>query len=741
MANLRCSAAEESEDTLNAFTSLTGYEPNILTFGELYDSSVPFSLMIPSSDQDVDDVTLGKMLTEAHRGQVDYCEPEGMSVSQSSSSVMFDGSGQPDGERMVDQSGKSDVTFNVISAHSNFSEDIQTEKMVDLSGQPDERNSSNAQIRTLLEEQRQTIIAEYREKVGHHELQAAHAEEERRLLQGQLRRQKLEFREAHQQSLTEMEELPKFQSSTFDTIARRKLIEDQNTILELSGRVQELQDEVNFMNDSKDFQDAESVRSGNSHVTSRPVSFPPHPIPEGMLRHSFVSPCRKEGPPSIWDTHGISGNVFANPDASSSAPYPQELHQWNSSIEEPLHSSTVEKSERQEQDQDLRCQSGPSAKDSVIFSGGDSSNNYGADQQRLQILDLHFDKFPTPATFACWKIRFKTEVCTCSQFPTEAMQWIKEVELVDSVDELESSSSRSLYGADCRCPCTCTRMELELHSCPAGHCGVRGFRTLPRKKKVRRQGGSRVRTCCRTRCRPGEPPVRSSTCSTGSHGGGASGIQTPGGWWTQRMEPGSALSYGGPRGSSISRRIEFAGLGSIRRIWFRGSRAALPLLARAVRIRIWTLSRRVLFLQSLACCLGVAVGSVVHSTASKNSRIQECTISIRCSAACSEVEQDFLWPSMAHSFYCVLSRAQGEGLSAPLHQLVELCGHAHRVKSPAQQPQQPLWTGFVYPFCELPSGRAHAAMTDVEPQREAAAQAVPAAGGSDCSVSGFATSG
>ena len=103
--------------------------------------------------------------------------------------------------------------------------------------------------------------------------------------------------------------------------------------------------------------------------------------------------------------------------------------------------STAEKSDRPERNQDLRCQSGPSAKDSVIFSGGDSSKNYGADQQRLQISDLHFDKFPTPATFACWKIRFKTEVCTCSQFPTEAMQWIKEVELVDSVDELRSSSS------------------------------------------------------------------------------------------------------------------------------------------------------------------------------------------------------------------------------------------------------------------------------------------------------------
>ena len=99
--------------------------------------------------------------------------------------------------------------------------------------------------------------------------------------------------------------------------------------------------------------------------------------------------------------------------------------------------STVEKSERQNQDQDLRCQSGPSAKNSVIFSGGDSLKNDGADQKRLQISDLHFDKFPTPATFARWKIRSKTEVCTCSQIPTEAMQWIKEVEMVDSVDNFK----------------------------------------------------------------------------------------------------------------------------------------------------------------------------------------------------------------------------------------------------------------------------------------------------------------
>ena len=104
-------------------------------------------------------------------------------------------------------------------------------------------------------------------------------------------------------------------------------------------------------------------------------------------------------------------------------------------------SRSIRPSEKQTPVQDQRYQSGPSAKSSVIPSEGDSSKNYGADQQRLQISDLHFDKFPAPATFACWKIRFKTEVCSCSRFPTEAILWIKEVEMVDSVDDLMSSSS------------------------------------------------------------------------------------------------------------------------------------------------------------------------------------------------------------------------------------------------------------------------------------------------------------
>ena len=48
-----------------------------------------------------------------------------------------------------------------------------------------------------------------------------------------------DLREAHMKSLNEMEELQRFEGSTFDTFSRRKFIEDRDTILELTGKIQE----------------------------------------------------------------------------------------------------------------------------------------------------------------------------------------------------------------------------------------------------------------------------------------------------------------------------------------------------------------------------------------------------------------------------------------------------------------------------------------------------------------------
>ena len=223
-------------DSTDEFSLSTSYEPKAHDFWEtsvephvqLLDSPL-LSDKVSSADPDYDDATLEDMLHQAHRAQAYHSLREDLSVSLSSSSSMSDRTERPVGDRP---------------------------------GRPGEHRNSEAQIRTLLDNQKEQILAECQARINQHELQAARAEEDQQLLQGQLLLQNLELREAHQRSLTEIEELRKFQSSTFDTLARRKLVEDQNTILELSGqRVQKLQNEVNCMNDSKDFQDAESIRS------------------------------------------------------------------------------------------------------------------------------------------------------------------------------------------------------------------------------------------------------------------------------------------------------------------------------------------------------------------------------------------------------------------------------------------------------------------------------------------------
>ena len=162
------------------------------------------------------------------------------------------------------------------------------------------QNSESEQIRILLERQREQILADLssrdsktripdrlRQKkysqdkwndraAKKEEFCRAHQGAERlrqyhQVLHEQLLKQNCDLREAHEKSISEMLELKRFQGSTFDTIARRKLIEDRDTILELTGKIQELQNEINCMNGSRDLQDAESVRSGHSHVASQLV--------------------------------------------------------------------------------------------------------------------------------------------------------------------------------------------------------------------------------------------------------------------------------------------------------------------------------------------------------------------------------------------------------------------------------------------------------------------------------------
>ena len=116
-------------------------------------------------------------------------------------------------------------------------------------------------------------------------------------------------------SLNEMKEVKRFQGSAFDEFSRRKFVEDRDPILEFTAKIQELQNEVNCMN---------------------------------VLSRSLGMPSRNDGPPRIWDTHGVSGNVFVNPPASSSSPCPGGFNPWISNVTE--HMSPHVTSERQNPD-------------------------------------------------------------------------------------------------------------------------------------------------------------------------------------------------------------------------------------------------------------------------------------------------------------------------------------------------------------------------------------------------------
>ena len=347
--NSLCNSAEDL-GTLAENEPPTGYEPKEYHITEAYVEYTQESTgeQRSTNDFDYDDVTISKALSSplfteeredaASRGQA-YHSPDESLLSSLSSSVGLVKTGRP-------------VSNEFGSLISNVRANPR-------------RDSGNEQVRILLDRQREQILADRQAEIRKHEFHTdydgrsiqklnemiesqkeeiyrAHQGDERlrrdqQLLHEQLLKQNWDLREAHEKSLSEMEEWKRFQGSTFDTIARRKLVEDRDTILELTGKIQELQNEVNCMNDSRDFQDAESVRSGHSHVASQPVSFPPHPVPSGMLSRSIAMPSRKNGPPSIWDTHGISGNVFANPAASSSPSLSAGVKPMEFSIDQNTH--------------------------------------------------------------------------------------------------------------------------------------------------------------------------------------------------------------------------------------------------------------------------------------------------------------------------------------------------------------------------------------------------------------------
>ena len=158
-----CNSSFGSMVSLDYVIADTGYEPkdmeladtnegNLATSSDIYFQNALEDTASFPNVPDVDDNELAEFLA-----------------------VMVDRTGQPVEVRSNNDQFSCDIR-NLKSARSQFPLVTQPKRMISQTGGSvqeriaEERESSNAQIRTMLDEQRGTIIAEYSEKVLHHEL-------------------------------------------------------------------------------------------------------------------------------------------------------------------------------------------------------------------------------------------------------------------------------------------------------------------------------------------------------------------------------------------------------------------------------------------------------------------------------------------------------------------------------------------------------------------------------------------
>ena len=219
------------------------------------------------------------------------------------------------------------------------------------------------------------------------------------------------LRDTQIRSMHEMGEMQRAQELRVDEVSVQKLRENHETIQKLTSLLQEMQEQMNSMNDSGEFQEVESNYSGRlSYVSSQPAMVPSS---RSMLSRD------KRLPFDTWNTSGLQENVFGKQFSTFDSPrdYSQRIQ-----------SDDVQRN-----------------REAVPEAGRMKTCHTSEDRQNQGTIPM--PTFATkPLTTSSTKqveIRFKNQVTTCSDFPSDAMLWIKKVEMVDSLDELKSLRSVS----------------------------------------------------------------------------------------------------------------------------------------------------------------------------------------------------------------------------------------------------------------------------------------------------------
>ena len=215
------------------------------------------------------------------------------------------------------------------------------------------------------------------------------------------------LRETLIRNIHEMGEMKRAQELRVDDFSVQKLRGSHETIQRLTSQMQEMQEQMN----SGKFQEVESNHSGRlSYVPSQPAA---------ISSSCSMRSRDKRLPLDTWNTSGLQGNVFGIQFSTldSSRNHYQRIHHSTTPGDTgsvPVHMG-IRTLVARDEDQNL-------------------AQNCNADICK-KASDREFIISGAPSTLFVWKIRFKNQVTTCSDFPSEAMLWIKDVEMVDSLVE------------------------------------------------------------------------------------------------------------------------------------------------------------------------------------------------------------------------------------------------------------------------------------------------------------------
>ena len=136
----------------------------------------------------------------------------------------------------------------------------------------------------------------------------------------------------------------------------------------------------------------------------------------------------KRWPLVTWNPSGSLENFFANPRSTRvitntlsrhSSIYDTKCCRWGSRAHQHRESCGKRRWKSRKHNPNARLLQEGRRLWAPLFLWIFHSSMVG--QQRQQISELQFNKFPDPQSVLVWKIRSKTQVTTCADFPSEAI--------------------------------------------------------------------------------------------------------------------------------------------------------------------------------------------------------------------------------------------------------------------------------------------------------------------------------